>query len=108
MRRTYGERPQPRVAAEWLPFDQVTSPTLRTKLCASGLDNRIEPVNASALIHDGHGRYLLHLLHLRDDLPGIWEPGAWSLLGGGREPGDASLEDTVRRELREEVGCPRS
>ncbi|MFJ3174729.1 NUDIX domain-containing protein [Streptomyces roseus] len=34
----------------------------------------------------------------------IWEPGAWSLLGGGREPDDATLEDTVRRELREEAG----
>ncbi|MFE5766926.1 NUDIX domain-containing protein [Streptomyces sp. NPDC056485] len=88
-------------AAEWRAFDEVTAPQLRAKLCASGLDGRIEPVNASALIHDGHGRYLLHL---RDDLPGIWEPGAWALLGGGREPGDTSLEDTVRRELREEAG----
>ncbi|MFI7356199.1 NUDIX domain-containing protein [Streptomyces avidinii] len=87
-------------AATWLAFDQVTSPILRAKLCASGLDGRIEPVNASALIN-GHGRYLLHL---RDDLPGIWEPGAWSLLGGGREPDDTSLEDTIRRELREEAG----
>ncbi|MGX1851117.1 NUDIX domain-containing protein [Streptomyces sp. NPDC055299] len=57
--------------------------------------------NASALIHDGAGAYLLHL---RDEIPGIWEPGSWSLLGGGREPGDRSLEDTVRRELREEAG----
>ncbi|WP_030410624.1 NUDIX domain-containing protein [Streptomyces sp. NRRL S-1448] len=57
--------------------------------------------NASALIHDGAGAYLLHL---RDDIPGIWEPGAWSLLGGGREPGDRSLEETVRRELQEEAG----
>ncbi|MFD3955391.1 MULTISPECIES: NUDIX domain-containing protein [Streptomyces] len=44
-------------------------------------------------------------MHLRDHLPGlIWEPGAWSLLGGGREPQDRSLEETVRRELREEAG----
>ncbi|WP_435799699.1 NUDIX hydrolase [Streptomyces goshikiensis] len=85
----------------WLPFDQVGSPTLRAKLLASGLDGGVEPVNASALIHDGQGRYLLHL---RDDVPGIWEPGAWALLGGGREPQDASLEETVRRELREEAG----
>lgn len=28
----------------------------------------------------------------------------WSLLGGGREPQDATLEDTVRRELAEEAG----
>lgn len=85
----------------WLPFDQVGSPTLRAKLLASGLDGVVEPVNASALIHDGQGRYLLHL---RDDVPGIWEPGSWALLGGGREPQDASLEETVRRELREEAG----
>ena len=59
------------------------------------------PANASALIHNGTGEYLLHL---RDQIPGIWEPGSWSLLGGGREPGDRSLEETVRRELREEAG----
>ncbi|WP_050779377.1 NUDIX hydrolase [Streptomyces sp. Mg1] len=85
----------------WLPFDHVGSPALRAKLLASGLDGGVEPVNASALIHDGRGRYLLHL---RDDVPGIWEPGSWALLGGGREPQDASLEETVRRELREEAG----
>jgi|GEM_PF-649046 len=57
--------------------------------------------NASALIYNESGAYLLHL---RDDIPGIWEPGSWSLLGGGREPGDRSLEETIRRELREEAG----
>ncbi|OEJ35129.1 NUDIX domain-containing protein [Streptomyces subrutilus] len=95
--------PQPEEAsgAEWLPFDEVASPALRAKLVASGLDGRIEPLNASALIHDGDGRYLLHL---RDDVPGIWEPGSWALLGGGREPQDGSLEATVRRELAEEAG----
>ncbi|MFJ2592622.1 NUDIX hydrolase [Streptomyces erythrochromogenes] len=85
----------------WLPFDEVGPPALRARLLESGLDGRARPVNASALIHDGAGRYLLHL---RDDVPDIWEPGAWALLGGGREPQDASLEDTVRRELREEAG----
>ncbi|WP_246531400.1 NUDIX hydrolase [Streptomyces bathyalis] len=45
-----------------------------------------------------------YLLHLRDHIPGIWEPGMWSLLGGGREPADRSLEETVRRELLEEAG----
>ncbi|MHC3454463.1 MULTISPECIES: NUDIX hydrolase [Streptomyces] len=61
-----------------------------------------EPVNASAIIHDGQGRYLLHL---RDaNKPWIWEPGCWSLLGGGQEPQDRTLLDTVRRELREEAG----
>ncbi|MEU4951733.1 NUDIX domain-containing protein [Streptomyces lavendulae] len=94
-------QPEEVSAPQWVTFGKVTAPQLRAKLCASRLDGRIEPVNASALIHDGNGRYLLHL---RDDLPGIWEPGAWALLGGGREPGDTSLEDTVRRELREEAG----
>lgn len=61
-----------------------------------------EPTNASALLHDGAGSYLLHL---RDHLPGeISEPGRWALLGGEREPVDGSLEETVRRELWEEAG----
>ncbi|MFI8823522.1 NUDIX domain-containing protein [Streptomyces sp. NPDC053431] len=88
--------------AVWLPFEDVSSPTLRGKLAASALDGVIAPVNASAIIHDGQGRYLLHL---RDaDKPWIWEPGRWSLLGGGREPQDRTLLDTIRRELREEAG----
>ena len=68
---------------------------------AHGRKQHREPTHASALIYNGHGEYLLHL---RDDIPGIREPGCWSLLGGGREPGDPCLEDTVRRELREEAG----
>ncbi|TXL87704.1 NUDIX domain-containing protein [Streptomyces sp. IB2014 016-6] len=61
-----------------------------------------QAANASALIYNDRGEYLLHL---RDYLPGqIWEPGMWSLLGGGREPQDATLEHTVRRELAEEAG----
>jgi 8-oxo-dGTP pyrophosphatase MutT (NUDIX family) len=88
-------------AARWLPFAEVGSPTLRAKLLsAQGLDGRPEPVNTSALIHDGHGRYLLHL---RDDRDGIWEPWTLALLGGSREPGDGSLEATLRRELAEEA-----
>ncbi|WP_257042442.1 bifunctional NUDIX hydrolase family protein/GNAT family N-acetyltransferase [Streptomyces sp. TLI_55] len=86
--------------AEWRHFDAVSSPTLRAKLLDSGLDGRPEAVSASALIFNDAGRYLLHL---RDDLPGIWEPGAFALLGGGSEPQDVTLEDTVRRELGEEV-----
>ncbi|MFF7187467.1 NUDIX domain-containing protein [Streptomyces sp. NPDC008222] len=65
---------------------------------ASGLR---EPDNASVLIVNDAGEYLLHL---RDHRPDIWEPGSWSLLGGGREPGDRSLQETARRELREEAG----
>ncbi|GAA3387342.1 NUDIX domain-containing protein [Streptomyces roseoviridis] len=88
--------------AAWLPFDEVPSPALRGKLDASALDGVIVPWNASVIVHDGRGRYLLHL---RDaNKPWIWEPGCWSLLGGGREPQDRTLEDTARRELREEAG----
>lgn len=89
--------------ARWLEFADVRSPTLRAKLLDArdqGLDGRPEPVNASALIHDGHGRYLLHL---RDQREGIWAPGTFALLGGGRTLTDVSLEATLRRELAEEV-----
>lgn len=85
--------------AEWRPFAEVSSPTLRAKLLASGLDGQPQPVNASALLFDDAGRYLLHL---RDNLPDIWEPGSFALPGGGSEPDDVTLEDTVRRELGEE------
>lgn len=89
--------------ARWLAFDDVRSPVLRAKLLDArdqGLDGRPEPVNASALIHDGHGRYLLHL---RDQREGIWAPGTFALLGGGRTPEDTGPEATLRRELAEEV-----
>ncbi|MEU7647268.1 NUDIX domain-containing protein [Streptomyces huasconensis] len=86
--------------AQWLSFAEVTSPTLRAKLLGEQLDGRPEPVNACALIHNGAGSYLLHL---RDDRPGIWQPWTLALLGGGRERGDASLEETLRRELSEEA-----
>ncbi|MFM9493852.1 NUDIX domain-containing protein [Streptomyces galilaeus] len=87
---------------EWRSVDEVTSPSLREKLLK--LTHAVEPetANASALICNDRGEYLLHL---RDYLPGqIWEPGMWSLLGGGREPQDATLEHTVRREVDEEAG----
>ncbi|MEU6573533.1 NUDIX domain-containing protein [Streptomyces sp. NPDC046805] len=89
--------------AEWLTFADVRSPTLRAKLLdaeAQGLSGRPEPVNACALIHDGHGRYLLHL---RDQREGIWAPGVFALLGGGREMDDPDLVATLRRELAEET-----
>lgn len=88
--------------AQWLPYADVRSPTLRAKLLAAephGLDGRPEPVSANALIH-GAGRYLLHL---RDDREGMWEPWVLALVGGKRSRDDASLEATLRRELAEEV-----
>lgn len=93
-------RPTEVAEVAWRSFDEVASPTLRAKLHGSSLDGRPRPVHASALLHNGAGRYLLQL---RDNLPGIWQPGAWGLLGGGREPQDRSLLDTVRRELAEEA-----
>ncbi|MFK4547302.1 8-oxo-dGTP pyrophosphatase MutT (NUDIX family) [Streptomyces tendae] len=87
---------------EWRPVDRGPSPTLREKLLKLPLQVEPETANASALICNDRGEYLLHL---RDYFPGqIWEPGMWSLLGGGREPQDATLEHTVRRELAEEAG----
>ncbi|WP_420036118.1 NUDIX domain-containing protein [Streptomyces sp. cg28] len=87
---------------EWKPVDQVGSPALREKLLKLPIPALPETANASALIYNDRGEYLLHL---RDYYPSrIWEPGMWSLLGGGREPQDTTLEDTVRRELAEEAG----
>lgn len=89
--------------AQWLPFADVRSPALRAKLLdaeGEGLDGWPEPVNASVLIHDGRGRYLLHL---RDDREGIWEPWVFALLGGGRTMDDSCPEATLRRELAEEA-----
>ncbi|MEU9979489.1 NUDIX hydrolase [Streptomyces sp. NPDC051014] len=65
------------------------------------MTNVLLPVaGASALLVNSHGEYLLHL---RDDVLGIMNPGAWSLVGGGREEGE-TLDETVARELDEEVG----
>ncbi|MCA8884197.1 MAG: NUDIX hydrolase [Rhodobacteraceae bacterium] len=40
---------------------------------------------------------------LRDDRPGLSDPGLWDLPGGGRE-GDETVEATALRELHEELG----
>ncbi|WP_432016389.1 NUDIX domain-containing protein [Streptomyces hydrogenans] len=87
--------------AVWLPQGEVRSPTLRARLRDADLDGTVTPVDASVVIHDGRGRYLVHL---RDANKPIWAPGHWDLLGGGREPQDATLLDTAVRELREEAG----
>ncbi|WP_234326172.1 NUDIX hydrolase [Streptomyces sp. NRRL S-337] len=86
--------------ARWTPMSEVASPMLRAKLLRAQLDGQPDPVNASVLVHDGQGRYLLHL---RDHMPGIAQPGAFALLGGGRNHDDQSLEGTLLRELSEEV-----
>ncbi|MFI5706149.1 NUDIX domain-containing protein [Streptomyces xanthochromogenes] len=58
-----------------------------------------EPMGASVLIVNSQGEYLLHL---RDNIEGIWAPGTWALLGGEPEEGERP-EETVARELMEEV-----
>ncbi|MBZ4318366.1 NUDIX domain-containing protein [Streptomyces huiliensis] len=59
-----------------------------------------EPDGTAALIVNRRGEYLLHL---RDNIPGICDPGTWSLLGGGRER-DETPEAAIARELDEEAG----
>lgn len=54
------------------------------------------------------GALLLHstrkvLLHHRDDIPGISNPGKWALFGGHIEAGE-SPEAALVRELHEELG----
>ncbi|WP_217163530.1 NUDIX domain-containing protein [Streptomyces sp. AC512_CC834] len=44
-----------------------------------------------------------YLLHLRDNIPGICDPGVWSVPGGNRKAGE-SLEGALGRELMEETG----
>jgi 8-oxo-dGTP pyrophosphatase MutT (NUDIX family) len=55
-------------------------------------------VSAVALVHDGQGRVLLQKrgLQARD------ERGRWDLCGGAIEFGD-TIEDTIHRELQEEL-----
>lgn len=87
---------------EWRSVDRVISPSLREKLLKVPPAAEPATANASVLIFNDRGEYLLHL---RDYFPGlIREPGMWSLLGGGRESQDATLEHTARRELAEEAG----
>ncbi|GAA2720480.1 MULTISPECIES: NUDIX domain-containing protein [Streptomyces] len=59
-----------------------------------------EPNGTAALIINSAGEYLLHL---RDNIEGICDPGTWSLLGGGRE-GAETAEEAIARELKEEAG----
>ncbi|MGW8697687.1 NUDIX domain-containing protein [Streptomyces eurythermus] len=89
----------PSTAAHWQPAADVALAELRAKV--TGLDGQVTPLNASALIYNQRGEYLLHLRDMRE---GIWAPGCWALLGGGHEPGDHTPQDTILRELKEEAG----
>jgi mutator protein MutT len=57
-----------------------------------------EPVQVAAALIVREGRYLLTKRRADAHLGGLWE-----FPGGKREPGE-SLEDCLRRELREELG----
>jgi 8-oxo-dGTP pyrophosphatase MutT (NUDIX family) len=43
------------------------------------------------------------ILHHRDDVEGIAHPGCWAGFGGAVEDGE-SVEDALRREVKEETG----
>jgi 8-oxo-dGTP pyrophosphatase MutT (NUDIX family) len=55
---------------------------------------------ASAILISTDGRLLFQL---RDNVPGISDPGKLGFFGGGRE-GDESFLDCVVREVHEEIG----
>ncbi|WP_367132919.1 MULTISPECIES: HIT domain-containing protein [Streptomyces] len=59
------------------------------------------PEGTAALIVNSAGEYLLHL---RDNIEGICDPGTWSLLGGNRDSDDETSEAAIARELKEEAG----
>jgi len=60
----------------------------------------LRPANAVAAIITVDGAYLLQL---RDSKRGIFFPAHWGCFGGACDPGE-SLEETLTRELREELG----
>lgn len=66
-----------------------------------GGEGHLRPADAAvALITVGEGNYLMQL---RDQKPGIFYPGHWGLFGGAIDPGE-SADQTLRRELEEELG----
>jgi 8-oxo-dGTP diphosphatase len=56
---------------------------------------------AAAILIDTDGRFLMQL---RDDKPGIVDPGKISLFGGRRE-GNETFAECIAREIHEELGC---
>ena len=65
-------------------------------------DTTLRPGSAvAAILLDSAGHYLLQL---RDRKPGIFFPDYWGCFGGAVDPTDANDAETLRRELREELG----
>ncbi len=66
-----------------------------------GEEGPLKPGDAvAALIVLEDNRYLMQL---RDQKPGIFYPGHWGCFGGAMDPGE-SVEQTLARELNEEIG----
>jgi 8-oxo-dGTP pyrophosphatase MutT (NUDIX family) len=60
----------------------------------------LRPANAAAAILVVGSQYLLQL---RDNKAGVFFPGHWGCFGGAAEPGE-TVEQTLSRELNEELG----
>jgi ADP-ribose pyrophosphatase YjhB (NUDIX family) len=78
---------------------------MKTKAFANGLNDAVRGIDfigvtCSFVCHDGQGNVLMHRRsqNCRD------EQGNWDNGGGAHEFGD-SVEDTVRREIKEEYGA---
>jgi 8-oxo-dGTP pyrophosphatase MutT (NUDIX family) len=63
------------------------------------LQEEAEPASVLAVLL-ANGRYVMQL---RDDRPGISDPGVWALFGGRIEPGETPRAALVR-EIQEELG----
>lgn len=57
-------------------------------------------VNVSAVIFNSKGQVLLQKRSIDEEV----FPGLWGIPGGKVEAGDLSLEDALKREVKEEVG----
>ncbi|MGK5543424.1 GNAT family N-acetyltransferase [Streptomyces sp. URMC 127] len=86
---------------EQLGFQPLSTPVLQWQPQTSEGYAVQEPEGTAALITNSAGEYLLHL---RDNIEGICDPGTWSLLGGNRDSDDETPEAAIARELKEEAG----